>query len=99
MAAAFTFFSNGITQTSSISIDGTEFFANIAGTRGGGVWVSDHSALTITNALFQRNTANKDMGGGLYTGSPTLISNTQFISNVAPQSRRRSLFLSFCIAE
>ncbi|MGB2864401.1 MAG: right-handed parallel beta-helix repeat-containing protein, partial [Sedimentisphaerales bacterium] len=63
-------------NNSTINIEDTEFYRNLAGFGGGLYWHGEDSEVTVSYSKFDDNTA--DTGGGLYfsRGAPTIIGCT-----------------------
>jgi predicted outer membrane repeat protein len=71
---------------SSVLIENSTFTNNIAGTKGGAVYVYEGSFAKIVNSNFDGNTSKEDAAIGIYYGSTLYLDdNTNFINNL-PQN-------------
>lgn len=72
---------------SDLLMEGCEVTGNHSSSKGGGLWVDLGSALTVRDTLIANNTADRDGGGILTSGSQVshqpVIERVRFVNNVA----------------
>jgi hypothetical protein len=78
----------GLSTQSTLWLSGTQVISNTANNSGGGAYSGASSGFVrVTSARFERNrVTSSGNGGGLYASASLSLTNTQFISNSAPNS-------------